>query len=289
MKKRLVILLCAWGCVYTNAYALPEVIDNSAYPPSARPANNTIAATPSTNTLIEITGRLDQLQTEVQQLTGKVEEQANTIAELKKQQKTMYADIDDRLQTIENKASDTTQPADPASVETPPESESQAPAEPAAATPSTETAAEPAAETAAPENKPQASAVQVPDAEKQEYQAAYDTLRRGHTDQSIAEFNAYLEKYPTGGLANNAQYWLGEAYRVKQDDNAARAAFNKVVDNYPGSAKVPDALLMLGKIELEQSNPDKAREYFTQVTTNYPTSPAARLAAKKLLQLNISN
>lgn len=285
MKKRLVILLCAWSCAYTNAYALPEVIDNSAYPSSAAPTNNVIAATPSTNTLIEITGRLDQLQAEVQQLTGKVEEQAYQIAELKKQQKTMYADVDDRLQTIENKTIDTAQPADQAGAETAPEPE--APAEPAAATPSTGTG-EPAAETAAPASKPQAS-VQVPEAEKQEYQAAYDTLRRGRTDQSIAEFNAYLEKYPTGGLANNAQYWLGEAYRVKQDSNAAQAAFNKVIDNYPGSAKVPDALLMLGKIEMEQSNPDKAREYFTRVTTDYPNSPAARLATKKLLQLNISN
>lgn len=282
MNKRLVILLSALCGAYTEAYALPEVIDNSAYPSSAAPTNNVIAASPSTNTLIEITGRLEQLQAEVQELTGKVEEQANTIAELKKQQKTMYADLDDRMQSIENKTTGAAPTDAPAGAETPQEPTAETPAEPAAAAPTAET---PAPADKPQTEKPQANAVQVSDSEKQEYQAAYDTLRRGHTDQSIAEFNAYLEKYPNGGLANNAQYWLGEAYRVKQDDNAARKAFNDVIEKYPGSAKVPDALLMLGKIEMDENHPDKAQDYFTRVTTDYPNSSAARLAEKKLLML----
>ena len=55
-------------------------------------------------------GRLEQMQVEVQQLTGKVEEQAYHIIELKKRQKTMYSDFDDRLQGIETKATGTDQP-----------------------------------------------------------------------------------------------------------------------------------------------------------------------------------
>ncbi len=47
--------------------------------------------------------RLEQLQTEVQQLTGKVEEQANLIAEMKKSQSTMYSDFDGRMQSLEKK------------------------------------------------------------------------------------------------------------------------------------------------------------------------------------------
>ncbi|TAL42074.1 MAG: tetratricopeptide repeat protein, partial [Methylovulum sp.] len=93
----------------------------------------------------------------------------------------------------------------------------------------------------------------------------------------------------TGGLAGNAQYWLGEAYRVNQDNDAAKKAFNDVVEKYPGSAKVPDALLKLGYVEMDQKHPDQARDYFTRVTTDFPDSAAARLASKKLLLLNISN
>ena len=48
-------------------------------------------------------GRLEQLQAEVQQLTGKVDEQAYRIDELKKHQSTMYSDFDERLQSIEKK------------------------------------------------------------------------------------------------------------------------------------------------------------------------------------------
>ena len=95
-----------------------------------------------------------------------------------------------------------------------------------------------------------------------------------------------MSKYPTGVYANNAQYWLGEAYRVKQDNDAARKAFNDVIEKYPDGAKVPDALLKLGYIEMDQKNPAKAREYLTRVTTDYPKSPAALLAAKKLLKLD---
>jgi tol-pal system protein YbgF len=134
------------------------------------------------------------------------------------------------------------------------------------------------------ESKP--DTVTVSNAEKQEYQQAYNELRTGHTDQSIEQFKTYLNKYPAGFYANNAQYWLGEAYRVKQDNDAARKAFNDVIVKYPDGAKVPDALLKLGYIEIDQKNLAKAREYLTRVTTDYPRSPAALLAAKKILKLD---
>ena len=137
--------------------------------------------------------------------------------------------------------------------------------------------------------KPKSDTMQASGAEKQEYQQAYNELRNGHTDQSIEQFNAYLNKYPTGVYANNAQYWLGEAYRVKRDNNAARKAFNDVIEKYPNGIKVPDALLKLGYIEVEQKNLAKAREYLTRVTVAYPNTRAALLAEKKLLKLDDIN
>ncbi|MDP2902650.1 MAG: tol-pal system protein YbgF [Methylovulum sp.] len=288
MKHRFVFLLCACISVYTNAHALPEVIDNSAYPPSAIPATSVIAASPSTNTLIEITVRMEQLQSEVQLLTGKVEEQANLIAELKKHQSTLYSDFDERIQQIENKANGSAAPVVSESTEI-----SDTASEPSAKSidaQATETPLSENAPTEKPVNTPPKTEVApVSDAENQDYQQAYIALRKGQTNQSIADFNAYLSKYPNGGLAGNAQYWLGEAYRVNQDNDAARKAFNDVIEKYPGSAKVPDALLKLGYVEMDQKNADKAREYFTRVTTDFPDSASARLASKKLLLLNTNN
>ncbi|MGZ8955645.1 MAG: tol-pal system protein YbgF [Methylovulum sp.] len=290
MNLRPAIFLLASCGVYAESYALPPVIDNSAYPSTAA-VPNTVPAAPSTNTLFELMGRLEQLQAEVQQLTGKVEEQANLISELKKHQTSMYADFDDRLQRIENNGADSDQStaetaSEPvAASESQPASAAEAPVEASTAAPAATSAAE---KPASAPSKPEV--VQATDAEKQEYQQAYNALRTGHTDESITAFKAYLEKYPTGGYANNAQYWLGEAYRVNQDNDSARKAFNDVVDKYPNSAKVPDAILKLGYIEMDQKNSVKAREYLTRVTTEFPNTAAARLAAKKLLLLeNLKN
>lgn len=270
MKARLIMLLCV--CSAVRAESLPPVVDNSMYP-----AGEVSAAKPSsTNAVYEMMGRLDQLQAEVQQLTGKVEEQANLIAEMKKSQGTMYSDFDARMQSLEKK----TEGVKPVAAESPQTQEA-----------STGTEAK-VAETPAPAPEAKQAPAQKQDIvpvsgdEKQQYQQAYEALRNGHTAQAIAEFNALLAKNPKGEYANNAQYWLGEAYRVNQDIESARKAFNSVVENYPGSSKVPDALLKLGTIEVEQKNPVKAREYLTRVTVDFPSSTAARLAAKKLLLLD---
>ncbi|MDD2802413.1 MAG: YbgF trimerization domain-containing protein, partial [Methylococcales bacterium] len=82
MKSRLLLLLLACGSVNAEPLPLPPAVDNATYPAgppaSSRPASAT--------TLYELMGRLEQLQTEVQQLTGKVEEQTNLITEMKKRQ-----------------------------------------------------------------------------------------------------------------------------------------------------------------------------------------------------------
>ncbi|POZ53199.1 tol-pal system protein YbgF [Methylovulum psychrotolerans] len=294
MNKRLVILLAAYCGLNSPVQALPEVIDNSAYPPSAAAAANNIAPSPSTSSLMEMTGRLEQLQTEVQQLTGKVEEQANTIAELKKQQKARLGDVEDRLQSLEGKgtsgaSADTPAPEAPASdvgtsapaAEPAPPHVADTPRTPIDATPpaAAPVPAAPVAKTPAPV---------VSDAENAAYKSAYLALRSGHTDEAISGFNNYLTTYPNSGLAGNAQYWLGEAYLVKKDPETAKQAFSNVGKSYPNSAKQADALYMLGKIELDQNHTDKARDYLTQVTSQYPNTTAARAATKKLLTLNIS-
>jgi len=293
-KASLVLLLSACSSVYAEP---PVVIDHSSYPTSADPAP---ANAPSTNTLYELMGRLEQLQAEVQQLTGKVDEQAYRIDELKKHQSTMYSDFDERLQGIENKGNGAVQPAVESTSEVVGTGDAEAKAS-ASSAPTPEAVPVPAndpAPTAQPvssnesasaidqASKPKSDEAQVPAPEKNDYYDAYNELRNGHTDQSIALFNTYLSKYPASIYANNAQYWLGEAYRVKQDNDAARKAFNGVIEKYPNGAKVPDALLKLGYLEIEQKNPAKAREYLTRVITEHPKSPAALLAEKKLLKLD---
>jgi tol-pal system protein YbgF len=288
MKKYSFLLMCLCGCAMASPDELPPVIDNSSYP-TAAPLNNPVAA-PSSSAMYELMGRLDRLQAEVQQLTGKVEEQGHQISELKKTQTTMYSDFDERLQN----AGKTGTPPDTAA-------QAQPVAEPAPPTPATSDAPDSSvAETTTPPvaipvessiktpprpPAPKPPEVQASGGEKQAYQQAYTALRSGKTDQSIEQFKSYQSQYPTGGYADMSYYWLGEAYRVKLDNDSARQAFNTVLEKYPSSTKVADALLKLGYIEADQKNVAKAREYLTRVTSEFANTPAARSAERKLAQL----
>ncbi len=291
MKPYSLLLVFAAGGFSMPSHALPPVVNTAGGYPQQAPAAANAPKTAPSNTMYEILNRLEQLQSEVQTLTGKVEEQAYQNAELKKRLSTMYSDFDERMQNVENKlegapSADAENPATSESAEdNPPASENKdSPEEaPAAEAQPAESGGQAADKAQAPAAPAPAQAPAVPENENQEYREAYDALRNGRTKQSIEVFNAFLNNHPSSQLAGNAQYWLGEAHRVNQDADSARKAFHKVIENYPDSAKVPDALLKLGYVEFDLNNMAKAREYLTQVTANYPNTAAARLASKKLL------
>ncbi len=259
MKKLPAFLLFASS--FAIADSLAPVIDNSNYPMGVS-TQTPVAVSAPMNSTFELMTRLDEAQAEIQQLNGKLEEQANLIAEMKKKQSAMYVDFDDRLQQVENKSSG---------------------AKPSELAPSTKESAEPV------EVKPAVPAAvnpASPTGSQTPYQEAFTTFKNGQVAEAINQFNALLAKDPTNLLANNAQFWLGEAYRVNKDIPSAKKAFNAVLEKYPTSQKVPDALLKLGSIEMDAKNVAKAKEYLTRVITDYPSSKSAEVAAKKLQQLN---
>ncbi|CAD6877841.1 Cell division coordinator CpoB [Methylomonas albis] len=254
------------------------------------PAANAYAQPAATdNAIFDVLGRLEQLQSEVQQLRGMVEEQSQTIADLQRKQSNMYSDLDDRMQalTAGGQAPQSQSPAPTPAADAAANGQTAVtaaqPAAPAAPTPAPATTATPTAVAPVVDNKPAAAAAT--SNEKERYQAAYDTLRNGHNTQAIKMFQDLLKDFPAGEFADNSQYWLAEAHKINREFDAARAAFNKVVSQYPNSSKVPDALLKLGYIEFDLQNTAKARDYLTRVTTSYPGTTAAHLAEKKLAQM----
>ncbi len=264
MDKRYYLLLLACANAVAEPRPLPPVIENSTFKNSSAFSS----PSPSNNAMFEILGRLEQLQLEVQQLRGLVEEQEQTLAELKKRQGNIYSDLDQRIQALTPGGQNPGEPSQPVTF-----SSTQKP--PAAKQSHSPKITAPV-ETAKPPVIP----------EKQLYKEAYETLRNGHNSRAISLFKTLLREFPAGSYADNSQYWLGEAYKVNQDLDLARQAFDKVVQQYPNSPKVPDALLKLGYIEFEQNNIAKARDFLTQVTVNDPGTTAAHLAAKKLMQID---
>ncbi len=270
MNKSLLLMVCACSSVYAETRVLPPVVDNSIYPAGASYGS----AAPSANAMYEVLGRLEQLQEEVQQLRGVVEEQSQTIVNLKKRQGNIYSDLDLRLQELSGVKVSTKRDS----------SDTDSAVQPVVAlVENTDSAQQQGNETA--ENTDAALVKPVVVTDKARYQAAYELLRNGHNSRAIAEFKALLAASPKGEFADNSQYWLGEAYKVNQNLEAAKKAFLKVVMEYVDSPKVPDALLKLGYLEFEQKNIAKARDYLTQITVAHPDTTAAHLATKKLLQI----
>jgi len=219
----------------------------------------------SGETMMEMLNRMEQLQTDVLKLRGEVEELNHALETVKKQQKDMYMDLDQRLQGNTGGAA-----APPAETPSAPEE-----TEPAAAMPPS----------APPPQKP--APVSGGDAAGRQavYQKAFNTLKDGKYSEAIKEFKGFLAAYPSGEYVDNATYWLAEAYYVNREFPSARDAFRKVVREFPQSAKVADAQLKIGFIEYETGQWAKAREVLNDVMKRYPDTSASKLAEKRLAKM----
>jgi tol-pal system protein YbgF len=120
------------------------------------------------------------------------------------------------------------------------------------------------------------------------YSQAFSALKAGSYSVAITGFKDFLVSYPSSTLAENAQYWLGEAYYVTRSYDDAATAFHTVLQKYPQSRKAPDAMLKLGYTQYEQKRYGDARKTLQEVTQKYPDSAAARLAAERLKRIPAS-
>ena len=121
--------------------------------------------------------------------------------------------------------------------------------------------------------------------EQQQYARAFEALKNADYATAITGFKQLSAAYPKGALADNAQYWLGEAYYVTRDYDRAAVSFEYLLSTWPNSRKAPDALLKLGYTQFEQKRLAVARSTLQLVVSRFPGSDAARLAAERLSKL----
>ena len=118
------------------------------------------------------------------------------------------------------------------------------------------------------------------------YQAAFDLLKDGKYPEAIGGFKQFLTTFPTSALADNAQYWLGEAHYVTKQYPDALRDFRMVLEKYPDSRKIPDALLKIGFCNYELKNWAEARSALGQVVQRFGDTTAARLASQRLAKMD---
>jgi tol-pal system protein YbgF len=120
------------------------------------------------------------------------------------------------------------------------------------------------------------------------YSQAFSALKAGSYSVAITGFKDFLASYAGSPLAENAQYWLGEAYYVTRSYDDAGAAFRTVLQKYPQSRKAPDAALKLGYTQYELKRYADARKTLQDVTQKYPDSDASRLATERLKRIPVN-
>jgi tol-pal system protein YbgF len=224
---------------------------------------------------VEVAQRLDEVQGAVRQLRGRLEELEHGNEALAKQQRDLYADLDKRLAAASGAAAAGAASGGAASGG-------------AASGGATAEAAAPGGATS-PGAAPGAAAGNPPSSVEQAvYTQAFDALKAGSYSVAITGFKDFLGTYPASALAENAQYWLGEAYYVNHDYEAAAAAFRAVLKKWPDSRKAPDALLKLGYTQYALKQNSAARATLNEVTQKYPGSESAKLAADRLRRVSPS-
>jgi tol-pal system protein YbgF len=197
--------------------------------------------------LLDLSQRIEAAQAETRVLRGQVDELQHQVSQSQTQTREMYGDVDRRLSALEGN---------------------------------------PRAAAAAGATQ-DAGGLPLPSGDdRANYQAAFDLLKDGKYAEAISAFKNFLTTFPNSALADNAQYWLGEAHYVTRRYADALRDFQTVLEKYPDSRKIPDALLKIGYCNYELKNWNESRSALTQVVQRFGDTTAARLASQRLAKLD---
>jgi tol-pal system protein YbgF len=114
------------------------------------------------------------------------------------------------------------------------------------------------------------------------YRRGTSALKAREHAAAITAFRDLVARFPAHDYADNAQYWLGEAFYDQKDYARAITEFRATVSRYPRGNKVPDALLKIGFAYQALGETDKARAALQQVVALYPGSSPAAIATARL-------
>ena len=276
----------------------------------------------SSQGLMEMFRQMTRLQEEIDRLRGAIEEQNHALEQLKRRQRDLYADMDRRLQRLEGgpapPAGSATAGAGLPSAASPPLETLTPVIDPAGggaqsdASLTLEVVGQSRPEltapgaTAAPTNPADAAfgasppstadtgrlaiatAASDPTQARAAYQQALDLLKQSQYNQSIEALRKFLLAHPRTEYADNAQYWLGEAYYANRQFGQALIEYNALLQGYPDSQKFSHAKLKLAYCYHELGQPEQAKQQLEELIRAYPDTTVAHLARDRLRQIGAS-
>ncbi|NVJ66751.1 MAG: tol-pal system protein YbgF [Gammaproteobacteria bacterium] len=195
--------------------------------------------------IAELVLQINQLQQEVRQLRGQLEEQEYRMNQMAKQQRELYIDLDRRIQA--GVVAQTTEDGD--------ESE--------------DTSADNSLATAS-------SDVQAA------YNKAFTQYKDKKFAFAKSSFKTFLQDFPQEPLASNAHFWLGQLHLKDNEYDQAEAQFKAVYEGFPAANKTDVAILKLGQLEEARGDTAAAKGYYQKVAQDFPDTTAGKLAKAKL-------
>lgn len=210
--------------------------------------------------LMQQAQQIEALQEENAMLREQLDQQGHELGTIKQRQRSLYLDMDRRINEIETAA-----PASGLSAPVSPPGTTNAPV-------------------SVPDNNAVAAPV-LPGADnngKADYDKAFGLLKQGRYKQSIVAFSGFLKNYPDSQYADNAQYWLGEANYAYRQYKQALSEFQRLIANYPDSSKAQGARLKIAYVYYELKNWSAAKESLQQIITSFPNTNLAKKANERL-------
>lgn len=225
------------------------------------------AQSPSSDITAGMQVKITQMQEQVRSMNGQVEEVQHRITLLEQRLNRMSDDLEVRLMAIEEALAN----GAPATAGTPGDGETPAKAG------GSQVSTRPIVTPVLPEGTA-----------REQYDFAYDFLKRRQWAEGRVALQAFLEKNPKNDLSDNAAYWLGETYYINKQYREAAKAFLDGYRNYPKADKAPDNLLKLAKSLSALGQPDKACTTYAKLLEDYPNSlpRIVKLAKNERQKLN---
>ncbi len=105
-----------------------------------------------------------------------------------------------------------------------------------------------------------------------EYNNALKNFSERKYSEAIARFQKLYNDDPSGELAPNCLYWVGECYYGMKDYKQAILSFEQVLSAYPDSQKKDAAMLMIGNSYLRLKDKAAAKEAYDRLQQASPES-----------------
>jgi tol-pal system protein YbgF len=122
-------------------------------------------------------------------------------------------------------------------------------------------------------------------AEKRDFDAAMEALRRTEFDAAAQAFAGFLKRYPDSGYTASALYWLGNAQYANRGYKEAIDAHRRLINQFPDHPRAPEALLAIANSQIELKDTKGAKRTLDELIKAHPKSEAADAARERLGRL----